>query len=98
MYIFFISGTETLFSVIILKYSCKKETSPVTDTDHSSYTGSEEVKMKKKSKHKPNQKFDIVWSHTSCFTVYILGRDKGYTVKYSPLPVGVPEGEARENS
>ena len=28
----------------------------------------------------------------------MLGRDKGYTVKYNPLPEGVPEGEARENS
>ena len=26
------------------------------------------------------------------------GRDKGYTVKYSPPPEGVPEGEAKGNS
>ena len=25
-------------------------------------------------------------------TVYVLGRDKGYAVKYNPLPEGVPEG------
>ena len=28
----------------------------------------------------------------------VLGRDEGYTVKYNPLPEGVPEGEARGNS
>ena len=33
---------------------------------------------------------------TRCYTVSVLGRDEGYTVKYSPE--GVPEGEARENS
>ena len=27
-------------------------------------------------------------------TVSVLGRDKGYTVKYNPLPEGVPKGEA----
>ena len=27
-----------------------------------------------------------------------LGQDKGYTVKYNPLPEGVPEGEAQRNS
>ena len=26
------------------------------------------------------------------FTVSVLGRDEGYTVKYTPLPKGVPEG------
>ena len=26
--------------------------------------------------------------------VSVLGRDGGYTVKYNPLPEGVPEGEA----
>ena len=26
--------------------------------------------------------------------VSVLGRDKGYTVKYNPLPEGVPEGKA----
>ena len=31
-------------------------------------------------------------------TVSVLGRDKGYTVKYNPLPEGVPEGKARGNS
>ena len=30
--------------------------------------------------------------------VSVLGRDEGYTVKYNPLPEGVPEGEARGNS
>ena len=25
-------------------------------------------------------------------TLSVLGRDKGYTVKYSPLPEGTPEG------
>ena len=30
--------------------------------------------------------------------VSVLGRDKGYTVKYNPLPEGVPEGKARGNS
>ena len=28
------------------------------------------------------------------WSVSVLGRDKGYTVKYNPLPEGVPEGEA----
>ena len=27
-------------------------------------------------------------------TVSVLGREEGYTVKYSPSPEGVPEGEA----
>ena len=31
-------------------------------------------------------------------TVSILGQDKGYTVKYTPLPDGVPEGGAQGNS
>ena len=31
-------------------------------------------------------------------TVSILGRDKGYTFKYSPPPEGVPEGKAQEKS
>ena len=30
--------------------------------------------------------------------VSVLGRDEGYTVKYNPLPEGVPEGKARGNS
>ena len=30
--------------------------------------------------------------------VSVLGQDKGYTVKNTPSPEGVPEGEARENS
>ena len=33
----------------------------------------------------------------SC-TVSVLGRDKGYTVKYSPTPEGACEGKAQENS
>ena len=28
------------------------------------------------------------------YTVYVLGRDEGCTVKYYLLPEGVPEGEA----
>ena len=32
------------------------------------------------------------------YSVSVLGRDEGYTVKYNPLPEGVPEGEARGNS
>ena len=32
-------------------------------------------------------------------TVSVLGRDEGYTVKYNPLPQGVPgEGKAQGNS
>ena len=31
-------------------------------------------------------------------TVSVLGRDKGYTVKYYPLPEAVPKGQARGNS
>ena len=30
--------------------------------------------------------------------VFGLGRDEGYTVKYSPLPEGVPKGKAQGNS
>ena len=32
------------------------------------------------------------------YSVSVLGRDEGYTVKYNPLPEGVPKGEARGNS
>ena len=32
------------------------------------------------------------------YTVSVLGREEGYTVKFTPLPEGVPEGEARGNS
>ena len=32
------------------------------------------------------------------YFVSVLGRDEGYTVKYNPLPEGVPEGKARGNS
>ena len=28
----------------------------------------------------------------------VLGRDEGYTVKYTHLPEGVPKGKARGNS
>ena len=28
----------------------------------------------------------------------VLGQEGGYTVKYNPLPEGVPEGEAQGNS
>ena len=31
-------------------------------------------------------------------TVSVLGRDQGYTVKYSPLSEGVPEGKSRRKS
>ena len=31
------------------------------------------------------------------FTVSVLGRKEGYTVKYTPLPDGVPKGEAQGN-
>ena len=35
----------------------------------------------------------------SCdYIVSVLGRDEGYTVKYNPLPEGVPEDKARWNS
>ena len=36
--------------------------------------------------------------HLLNYTVSVLGREEGYTFKYTPLPEGVPEGEARENS
>ena len=35
---------------------------------------------------------------TNIYTVSVLGQDEGYTVKYTPPPEGVPEGEARGNS
>ena len=31
-------------------------------------------------------------------TVSVLGREEGYTVKYTPTPEEVPEGKARVNS
>ena len=31
-------------------------------------------------------------------TVSVLGREEGYTVKYTPSPEVVPEGKARGNS
>ena len=37
-------------------------------------------------------------THQQTDIVSVLGRDKGYTVKYNPLPEGVPEGKARGNS
>ena len=38
------------------------------------------------------------WNKVKVNIVSLLGRDEGYTVKYNPLPEGVPEGEARGNS
>ena len=32
------------------------------------------------------------------YPVSVLGREEGFTVKYNPLPEGVPEGKARGNS
>ena len=32
------------------------------------------------------------------YIVSVLGPNEGYTVKYTPLPEGVPKGEARGNS
>ena len=32
------------------------------------------------------------------YTVSVLEGEEGYTVKYTPLPKGVPEGEAEGNS
>ena len=32
------------------------------------------------------------------YLISVLGRDKGYRVKYNPLPEGVLEGKAQENS
>ena len=32
------------------------------------------------------------------YIVSVLGREEGYTVKYTPSPEGVPEGEAQGNS
>ena len=50
--------------------------------------------------------WEITWTAWQYFhlkgrivlTVSLLGRDKGYTVKYFPLPEGVPEGKAWGNS
>ena len=33
----------------------------------------------------------------SVFIVSVLGRDEGYTVKYNPLPEGVPKGKNKAN-
>ena len=32
------------------------------------------------------------------YIVPVLGQEEGYMVKYTPLPEGVPEGEAQGNS
>ena len=32
------------------------------------------------------------------YTVSVLGRDKGYTIKYSPLPERTPIGESSPNT
>ena len=37
------------------------------------------------------------FSLTQWMTVSVLGREEGYTVKYSPPPEEVPEGKARGN-
>ena len=33
---------------------------------------------------------------TTTYILSVLGQDKGYTVKYNPLPEGVPEEEAQK--
>ena len=33
---------------------------------------------------------------TELYFVSILGRDKGYTIKYNPLPEGVPKGNPED--
>ena len=48
-------------------------------------------------------KEDEHYEHYDSYDLYehyvsVLGRDEGYTVKYNPLPEGVPEAEARGNS
>ena len=40
----------------------------------------------------------VLYITVNMYAVSVLGRDEGYTVKYNPLPEGVPEGEARGNS
>ena len=45
-----------------------------------------------------NRDESVCFPLTFCITVSVLGRDEGYTVKYNPLPEGVPEGEAQGNS
>ena len=40
----------------------------------------------------------ILYLVSTVHTVSILGQEEGYTVKYTPSPEGVPEGEARGNS
>ena len=35
---------------------------------------------------------------TTVNTVSVLGREEGYTFKYTPLPEVVPKGKARGNS
>ena len=42
--------------------------------------------------------YNTIKYNTIQYIVSVLGRDKGYTVKYNPLLEGVPEGEARGNS
>ena len=46
-----------------------------------------------------NNSLLLAWFETFLiFIVSVLGREEGYTVKYNPLPEGVPEGEAQGNS
>ena len=43
-------------------------------------------------------RFIVKYITVKYYTVSVLGRDEVYTAKYSPLPEGVPEGEAEGNS
>ena len=56
------------------------------------------VRVYLQNKLKSLEYFEGSCFHDKLCTVSVLGRDKGYTVKYNPLPEGVPEGEARGNS
>ena len=40
----------------------------------------------------------MIGQPVSVYIEYVFGRDEKYTVKYNPLPEGVPEGKARGNS
>ena len=46
----------------------------------------------------PKTYCNFYYQYHIIFTLYVLGREEGYTVKYTPSPSGVPSGFALGNS
>ena len=47
-------------------------------------------KLNQKVSYFPSLSYNV---YHPLYTVFVLGRDKGYTAKYNPLPEGTPEGK-----